>query len=246
PQLIIVDNNPFALLIAFKHKIRTIELLNPASVAGQLILNKEHLNKKHLDIFAQLKNIFGYSFIKNFLKRKNRIFITSIPQLEKEKFSKSTYLGPLFWKGWYKFPHLNNIPYKKSVFFTFGSRSIDKKYLKKLKYLCLKNNWQLMYSQKLINNQQSIRNADLVICHGGHTTILEALSAGVPLICLPQNEDQKIASLIVNNTKTGLVLNNSNSLEQSISRLLTNSSYKKNCLKIQNQLYSFPTKSLKI
>ena len=36
-----------------------------------------------------------------------------------------------------------------------------------------------------------MREADAVVTHAGHGTVLKALAAGVPLVCMPLGRDQK-------------------------------------------------------
>jgi UDP:flavonoid glycosyltransferase YjiC (YdhE family) len=36
-----------------------------------------------------------------------------------------------------------------------------------------------------------IRAADLVVCHGGHTTLMEAICLGTPALCVPQQPEQE-------------------------------------------------------
>jgi UDP:flavonoid glycosyltransferase YjiC (YdhE family) len=48
--------------------------------------------------------------------------------------------------------------------------------------------------------------ADAVVTHAGHGTVLSALTAGVPLVCVPQGRDQHDVSARVAATNTGVVL----------------------------------------
>jgi UDP:flavonoid glycosyltransferase YjiC (YdhE family) len=48
--------------------------------------------------------------------------------------------------------------------------------------------------------------ADAVVTHAGHGTVISALTAGVPLVCVPQGRDQHDVSARVAATNTGVVL----------------------------------------
>jgi MGT family glycosyltransferase len=39
-------------------------------------------------------------------------------------------------------------------------------------------------------HQQVLAHADAVVTHGGHGTVVKALAAGVPLVCIPTGRDQ--------------------------------------------------------
>jgi UDP:flavonoid glycosyltransferase YjiC (YdhE family) len=52
--------------------------------------------------------------------------------------------------------------------------------------------------ESYIPHQQVFPQADLVITHGGHGTVITALAHGVPVICLPMGRDQgDIAARVV-------------------------------------------------
>jgi UDP:flavonoid glycosyltransferase YjiC (YdhE family) len=40
-------------------------------------------------------------------------------------------------------------------------------------------------------HQQILREASVVVTHAGHGSVLKALAAGVPLVCVPMGRDQK-------------------------------------------------------
>ena len=40
-------------------------------------------------------------------------------------------------------------------------------------------------------HRQVLTNASVVVTHAGHGTVLKALAAGVPLVCIPMGRDQK-------------------------------------------------------
>jgi MGT family glycosyltransferase len=44
--------------------------------------------------------------------------------------------------------------------------------------------------ENFVPHQEVFENADLVVCHGGHGTVMKALLAGAPILCLPFEADQ--------------------------------------------------------
>ncbi len=47
-----------------------------------------------------------------------------------------------------------------------------------------------LHLEGMINPSRLLGLASLAVCHGGHGTIYQIMSAGVPLLCLPSNPDQ--------------------------------------------------------
>lgn len=72
---------------------------------------------------------------------------------------------------------------------------------------------------------------DLVICHGGHNTVVETLSKGIPLLAIPMVHDQSYIAGKVVDCGAGLRLKykrfKSEHLHQAVVELLGNPSYKK-------------------
>jgi hypothetical protein len=256
PDILVTDNDPFALLAAHALNIRTVEIMTPLSLAGQLSLNKLLLPPQFSDLFLKLRKGYSYLQLKKFISRKNRILIPSIPHLEKVKFKNSKFTGPLFWKGWETLPTpsrsrrleigFSSSATGRGLFATFGSAPVPGKILKYLKQYCAQNGVGLSYSKGLTANRRTMAQADLVICHGGHQTVLEALSQGKPLICLPYNEDQRIVSRKVQELKCGLMLTYPAQLPAALRTVSTDELYFKNCQKLQKAMCSFKPKAIRI
>ena len=88
--------------------------------------------------------------------------------------------------------------------------------------------------------QQLISQSVLTITHGGMNAVLAALSSGVPLVAIPiTNEQPGIASRIAY-TGTGEFLPLSRldvtSLQKTIKRVLTESSYKQNAVRLKEAI----------
>ncbi|MBE9224823.1 glycosyltransferase [Phormidium sp. LEGE 05292] len=85
-----------------------------------------------------------------------------------------------------------------------------------------------------------LKKAALVITHGGANTVLEALSYGVPLVAIPNTYDQPGVGARLIWTGTGEVVSlsrlNVPRLRTAIQRVLTEESYKKNALRLQEAI----------
>jgi MGT family glycosyltransferase len=60
--------------------------------------------------------------------------------------------------------------------------------------------------QRYVPHSLVMSQADLVITHGGHGTVMAALSAGVPLLCLPLIADQPFIARRVHQAGAGRCL----------------------------------------
>ena len=84
------------------------------------------------------------------------------------------------------------------------------------------------------------RRAALVITHAGINTTLESLSNGVPLVAIPISNDQPAVAARIAWTGTGEVIPLSKvsveKLQKAIKRVLTEGSYKKNALRLQESI----------
>jgi MGT family glycosyltransferase len=88
-------------------------------------------------------------------------------------------------------------------------------------------------------HDQVFKEADLVITHAGHGTIMRALQHGLPLICMPMGRDQNdnAAKVVFHglgvklSKKTGPV-----KLRKAINQVITNDSFRENTRKFQQLL----------
>lgn len=82
-----------------------------------------------------------------------------------------------------------------------------------------------------------LRRASLTITHAGMNTAMEALSQGVPLVCLPVTNDQPAIAARVEWTKTGLVVPlrklSSDRLRTAVGRVLDEATFRKNAANMQ-------------
>lgn len=83
---------------------------------------------------------------------------------------------------------------------------------------------------------------DAVVCHGGHNTVCETLSNGLPLVVVPIAYDQSNVAGRVASTGTGLRLNfnrfKANHLRDAVTEILNNSSYKQAAEAIQGSFHA--------
>ena len=63
-----------------------------------------------------------------------------------------------------------------------------------------------LVAAQLFAPDEVLRRAALTICHGGSGTIYQSLAAGVPILCLPGNPDQQLASRALVLSGAGLSL----------------------------------------
>jgi len=81
--------------------------------------------------------------------------------------------------------------------------------------------------------------ADAVITHAGHGTVMRALAHGLPLVCLPMGRDQIDNAALVAHHGAGLKLSakaGSNKIRKAIKRVLNDSDYTKNACVLQKYI----------
>lgn len=129
---------------------------------------------------------------------------------------KISYVGPIFWDGFEKLspPWLSHIhPDGKSVYVTFGGTGFDRQKMIQLTKLLLQKGFRVIVStssiaavsdfphnsklfvEKYLPGIKISRKVDLVVCHGGYGTLMEAVYAGTPSLAIPYNPDQILHSL---------------------------------------------------
>jgi len=89
------------------------------------------------------------------------------------------------------------------------------------------------------NHSELFKQANLVICHGGHGTIMRALSHGVPLICMPMGRDQFDNAIKVAMHGCGINLSakvNSNTIEKAVNKVLKNENYQLSAMQFKREI----------
>jgi len=78
---------------------------------------------------------------------------------------------------------------------------------------------------------------DLVVCHAGHNTVVEALNKGIPILAIPIVHDQSFIAGKIVDAGAGLRLKykrlNSNQIENAVKQILINPKYRLAAQKIQ-------------
>ena len=88
-------------------------------------------------------------------------------------------------------------------------------------------------------HSQVFKEADLVVTHAGHGTIMRALAHGLPLLCLPKGRDQPDNAVKVSHHGLGIQLKPSakpRKISRSIQRLLSDASYRQNAKSFERLL----------
>lgn len=88
-------------------------------------------------------------------------------------------------------------------------------------------------------------SCDVVVSHGGSGTVLGALEAGLPQLCLPQGADQFLNAPLVAAAGAGLALSpnacNVQSIAGSVRRLLSESSFRAQAGRVSESIASMPS-----
>lgn len=126
------------------------------------------------------------------------------------------HVGPIFWDGfehatpkWLKDIQRNG----KTIYLTFGGTGFDRHKFVALANRLLNNGYRVIVSYSSIAKKTDFpsrtnfyldqylpgfkvcQRVDLVICHGGIGTIMQALLSGTPVVSIPFNVDQLLHSL---------------------------------------------------
>ncbi len=91
--------------------------------------------------------------------------------------------------------------------------------------------------QKQIPQIEMIPHMQVVICHGGHNTVCETLSYGIPLVVIPIAYDQSYVSGCVTDNNAGIRLNfnrfKAYQLKDALNSILNEDQYRQNAQNIQ-------------
>jgi UDP:flavonoid glycosyltransferase YjiC (YdhE family) len=87
-------------------------------------------------------------------------------------------------------------------------------------------------------------HAAAVVSHAGSGTVLAALAAGVPQLCLPQFADQPLNASAVADAGAGLTLGanvfDRNAIRESVTRLLTEDAFRSSALVLREEIAQMP------
>ncbi|MFA6005486.1 MAG: glycosyltransferase [Patescibacteria group bacterium] len=131
----------------------------------------------------------------------------------KNKKITAYYVGPWGWSGFRKYSPswLSKIkPDGKTIYLTFGGTGFDSVKLVQIANLLIKNNYRVVISTgticepsvfpkhpnlfvaKFLNGEEVSQLVDLVVCHAGYGTLMQAVCAEKPAVSIPFNPDQVI------------------------------------------------------
>lgn len=127
-----------------------------------------------------------------------------------------SYVGPIFWDqfGAYRPGWLDRLhPDGKTVYVSFGGTGFDREKLVVLASTLAQQGYRVVVSASTIasvgafpkhpnlfvtsylDGLEACHRADIVVCHGGYGTIMQAAIAGKPVVAIPFNPDQLLHSL---------------------------------------------------
>ena len=84
-----------------------------------------------------------------------------------------------------------------------------------------------------------LKDASVVVSHCGHGTTMKALTAGVPMVCIPMGRDQDATAAAVVNQRAGVQLSptaSSDEIRLAIADLLDDDSYRENAARLASVL----------
>jgi len=94
---------------------------------------------------------------------------------------------------------------------------------------------------KSAKHSELFPQADLLITHGGHGTIMRALSFGVPILCLPMGRDQDDNAIKLVSKGCGLTLPpaaSPKSIQKAVEELLSSEAYSNHAKRMRTELRS--------
>jgi UDP:flavonoid glycosyltransferase YjiC (YdhE family) len=171
------------------------------------------------------------------------------------------YTGPLIWEPDGALPDALDQarPGQKLLYFTLGSTGLPATIqaviatLRDSDYFVVVSTGDLaapedlsplpdnFYVTRYLPGSQLVKWCDLVICHGGNTTIYQALTAGVPVIAIPTHMDQRLNAELLVNTGAGTFLKPAEvgRIGQLVVEVLDKPSYRENAVRLQKVLAGY-------
>jgi len=97
------------------------------------------------------------------------------------------------------------------------------------------------YVTRYLPGSQMVHRCDLVICHGGNSTVYQALKAGVPVIAVPTHFDQRLNAELLINAGAGIMVRpeEAGKIEPVVQEVLSNPSYRENAVRLQKILAGY-------
>jgi UDP:flavonoid glycosyltransferase YjiC (YdhE family) len=97
------------------------------------------------------------------------------------------------------------------------------------------------YVTRYLPGSQVVKQCDLVICHGGNSTVYQALTAGVPVIAIPTHRDQRLNAELLINAGAGAIVRpeEADKMGPVVQEVLSKPSYKENAARLQRVLSNY-------
>ena len=177
------------------------------------------IKKKFLSSLVEISHETGNNYsLKQLISRMSYIIPESKDYLPSVNKSLSTvHTGPIIWDGfsyqnptWFKTLQRQR---KKVVYISFGGTGFDKTKLIQLSKKLAQIGYQVIVScgsiakisefpknknlfvTNYLDGFTACKKSDVVICHGGYGTMIQAIISGKPVISIPFNPDQIVHSL---------------------------------------------------
>jgi len=193
-----------------------------------------------------------------YMDHPNFIDLTSMP-------FRHSFLGPIIWspKASESLQLVNN----NNIYITMGS-SGNNKILTQIAKACLQLDRPMIISglnkteadklateipgllnsatiKQFVDADEILGKCVLTICHGGSGTVYQSLKANVPVICFPNNPDQGLVAMSVEENNWGLSIKNKTNTDficKTIKSLIANENIKASVAKFSNKLNDYQTK----
>jgi MGT family glycosyltransferase len=170
------------------------------------------------------------------------------------------YVGPLIWEPAVPAPDwLERLdPQRPTIYFSMGSTGNAAMFEHAVRlfagteYQCLMTTAGLTTLRDVPSNffvvdyapgSRLLEKSDVVVCHGGNGTIYQAMQQGVPIVGIPTMHDQESNLDRVENLGIGIHLSElrfrPEHLSAAIARILAESSYRENAVRLQEVLRSY-------
>jgi len=252
--------------ILSKHEL---EMINDSTIEREVEFNLNDIKNSYQEIMDAIKLLPQIHFL-NFLKSYTfpPIIVPGFEEFElSEKVNffsgrKHLFVGPLVWNGWKKWD--KKITYKKdkkTILVTLGSTFPIEKTIQTIidalagddYYLIINtgdnfnfkssnNTFQGFEVHQYLNIEETVKNVDLVIHHGGHGTAMLSLKAGKPSIVIPFNGDHLEISRTISKLELGLRIKKypeditENEILEAVNQIFDNDIFKKNAQKMANYI----------
>lgn len=98
---------------------------------------------------------------------------------------------------------------------------------------------ELRISVEPLNMQQALSDSDLVVCHGGHSTVLQSILGGIPVLIVPLHQEQLMTARRVMDMGLGQglgpVARDSNEIRRRINALIEFKEYRENAMHLREK-----------